>query len=75
MSKQAAKLAAIHAPKIYVEYGTGPHQGATREILIGLSLGVAAGFMWKTWHWGEKKKIKKYYEELEKIYAQEDAEV
>lgn len=48
MSKQAAKLTAIHAPKIYAEYGPGSGRpNAVREILTGLTLGIAAGLSWK----------------------------
>lgn len=57
MSKQAAKLAAIHAPKLYVEYGTQGHPSATREILTGLTLGIAAGFFWKVKLRKQKVKI------------------
>lgn len=49
MSKEAAKLAAIHAPKLYAEIGKGrsPRPSAVREIITGLTLGVACGVVWK----------------------------
>jgi hypothetical protein len=41
-----------------------------REIGIGLGLGLVAGFVWKTYHWGLMKDVKQWYAtEKKKIQA------
>lgn len=38
----------------------------TKEIFIGLGLGLVAGTMWKMHHWNEQRKVRSFYDMLEK---------
>jgi len=37
-----------------------------KEILIGITLGLAAGSVWKMHHWNEQRKVRTFYDLLEK---------
>ncbi|KAB5569518.1 hypothetical protein DKX38_003311 [Salix brachista] len=37
-----------------------------REICIGIALGLAAGSLWKMHHWNEQRKVRSFYDLLEK---------
>ncbi|KAG0478336.1 hypothetical protein HPP92_013055 [Vanilla planifolia] len=51
-----------------------PHTGlltlkgpsVVKEICIGITLGLFAGGLWKMHHWNEQRKIRSFYEMLEK---------
>ncbi|KAL6978303.1 hypothetical protein U1Q18_019972, partial [Sarracenia purpurea var. burkii] len=43
---------------------TGP--SVVKELLIGLSLGLVAGGLWKMHHWNEQRKRRAFYDLLEK---------
>ncbi|GBF99959.1 cytochrome c oxidase subunit 5C [Raphidocelis subcapitata] len=44
-----------------------------REITIGATLGIAAGFVWKTYHWNEKRRIAEYYSALAQKEQEDEA--
>ncbi|CAA0812890.1 Probable cytochrome c oxidase subunit 5C-3 [Striga hermonthica] len=37
-----------------------------KEILIGIALGIAAGSVWKMHHWNEQRKVREFYDLLDK---------
>ncbi|KAG6748394.1 hypothetical protein POTOM_048314 [Populus tomentosa] len=37
-----------------------------REICIGFALGLVAGGLWKMHHWNEQRKVRSFYDLLEK---------
>ncbi|GMN42548.1 hypothetical protein TIFTF001_011763 [Ficus carica] len=37
-----------------------------KEIFYGISIGLAAGFLWKVQHWNLQKKTKEFYEMLDR---------
>ncbi|KAG6787043.1 hypothetical protein POTOM_008671 [Populus tomentosa] len=37
-----------------------------KEICIGIALGLAAGSLWKMHHWNEQRKVRSFYDLLEK---------
>lgn len=37
-----------------------------KEIVIGFTLGLAAGSLWKMHHWNEQRKVRAFYDMLEK---------
>ncbi|KAI8522600.1 hypothetical protein RHMOL_Rhmol13G0008600 [Rhododendron molle] len=43
---------------------TGP--SVVKEIIIGFTLGLAAGGLWKMHHWNEQRKTRAFYDLLEK---------
>ncbi|XP_052180332.1 cytochrome c oxidase subunit 5C-2-like [Diospyros lotus] len=43
---------------------TGP--SVVKEIIIGITLGFAAGGLWKMHHWNEQRKTRVFYDLLEK---------
>lgn len=65
---------AIQAVKQFTDAGVASRVSVTKEIAIGLSLGIAAGLTWKSWHWNEKRKISEYYDTLEQINKQKAEE-
>ncbi|KAB5573351.1 hypothetical protein DKX38_000545 [Salix brachista] len=40
-----------------------------RKICIGIALGLAAGSLWKMHHWNEQRKVRSFYDLLEKVAA------
>lgn len=77
----ASKVAAAAAKAIYAEPAfvpKGPINSGRfnliREIAIGSSLGLSLGLIWKSWHWGEKRRLANYYSDLyKKEKADEEA--
>ncbi|KAK6911652.1 hypothetical protein RJ641_023745 [Dillenia turbinata] len=49
-----------------VAHATLQGPSVTKEICIGIVLGFLAGGVWKKHHWNEKRKIRGFYEALEK---------
>ncbi|KAL3819651.1 hypothetical protein ACJIZ3_005556 [Penstemon smallii] len=43
---------------------TGP--SVVKEIVIGAVLGIAAGSVWKMHHWNEQRKVRAFYDLLDK---------
>ncbi|XP_022728387.1 cytochrome c oxidase subunit 5C-like [Durio zibethinus] len=37
-----------------------------KEIIIGTTLGLCAGRLWKIYHWNEQRKARAFYDMLEK---------
>ncbi|KAK4404681.1 Cytochrome c oxidase subunitC-2 [Sesamum angolense] len=37
-----------------------------KEIIIGITLGIAAGSVWKMHHWNEQRKVRAFYDLLDK---------
>ncbi|CAN1353031.1 Cytochrome c oxidase subunit 5C-2 [Linum perenne] len=37
-----------------------------KEIVLGMVLGLAAGGLWKMHHWNEQRKVRAFYDMLEK---------
>ncbi|KAH6818651.1 cytochrome C oxidase subunit [Perilla frutescens var. hirtella] len=37
-----------------------------KEILIGVTLGIAAGSVWKMHHWNEQRRVRAFYDLLDK---------
>mmetsp|Transcript_17955 Transcript_17955/g.32788 ORF Transcript_17955/g.32788 Transcript_17955/m.32788 type:complete len:92 (+) Transcript_17955:70-345(+) len=66
---------AVSAPIEYVKFGEGAskHFSFNKHVTIALTAGAAVGFMWKTWHWNEKRFIAQYYADLAKKEATEEA--
>lgn len=68
-SKAAATTAAkaIYAAPHFVPKGpiTSGRFNLVREVLIGTTIGVSLGMVWKTWHWSQKRKIADYYRQLD----------
>lgn len=58
---------AIQAVRQFAKPGAGTQVSAAKEIAIGLTLGLAAGCTFKSWHLNEKRKISEYYETLEQL--------
>lgn len=68
-SQVAAKVGkAIYAQPLFVPKGpiNSGRFNLIREIVIGTSLGISLGLMWKSWHWGEKRRLAQYYSDLYK---------
>ncbi|KAL8489157.1 hypothetical protein ACS0TY_024685 [Phlomoides rotata] len=51
-------------PRIAHATLTGP--SVIKEIVIGAALGIAAGTVWKMHHWNEQRKVRTFYELLDK---------
>ncbi|KAK9735771.1 hypothetical protein RND81_04G226700 [Saponaria officinalis] len=43
---------------------TGP--SVVKEIVIATGLGLAAGTLWKMHHWNEQRKVRAFYDMLDK---------
>jgi len=72
MASTAGK--ALQAVKQFTTTGNASRVSVTKEITIGLTLGIGAGLMWKSWHWNEKRKVSEYYDALQAINAQKASE-
>jgi len=58
---------AIAAPKLYAAVkGRALPSSVVKEILMGLTVGLCVGGVWKTYHWNERRKAQEYYQGLEK---------
>ncbi|XP_050223160.1 putative cytochrome c oxidase subunit 5C-4 [Mercurialis annua] len=46
----------------------GGHKGPSiiKEIIYGMSIGLAAGLLWKMHHWNNQKRTKEFYNLLER---------
>ncbi|KAF3793219.1 Cytochrome c oxidase subunit 5C [Nymphaea thermarum] len=49
-----------------IAHATLKGPSVVKEILIGLSLGLMAGGLWKMHHWNEQRKTRSFYDMLEK---------
>ncbi|KAI3891530.1 hypothetical protein MKX03_009039 [Papaver bracteatum] len=47
-------------------YATLKGPSVVKEICIGITLGLVAGCMWKMHHWNEHRKVRLFYDLLEK---------
>lgn len=58
---------AIYAAPTFLPKGpiNGGRFNLLKEIFIGSVLGIGAGLVWKTYHWGTKRQIAQYYQELD----------
>lgn len=54
----------MSGPRIAHATLKGP--SVVKEIIIGLTLGLAAGGVWKMHHWNEQRKTRTFYDLLEK---------
>jgi len=70
----AAAVKAITAEPMFIPKGpiNAGRFNLIREIIIGTTLGLAGGFVWKTWHWGEKRRIATFYTELAQKELEEE---
>ena len=46
----------IRAVKMFSQGGMSSKASATKEIAVGLVLGLSAGFVWQTYHWKENER-------------------
>ncbi|CAK9152900.1 unnamed protein product [Ilex paraguariensis] len=49
-----------------VAHATLKGPSVVKEILIGITLGLAAGSLWKMHHWNEQRRVRTFYDLLEK---------
>ncbi|XP_014512544.1 cytochrome c oxidase subunit 5C-2 [Vigna radiata var. radiata] len=49
-----------------IAHATLKGPSVVKEIIIGITLGLAAGSVWKMHHWNEQRKIRTFYDLLEK---------
>ncbi|KAL6179730.1 hypothetical protein ACLB2K_046402 [Fragaria x ananassa] len=49
-----------------VAHATLKGPSVVKEIIIGAVLGLAAGGLWKMHHWNEQRKVRTFYDLLEK---------
>ncbi|CAL9207098.1 unnamed protein product [Musa hybrid cultivar] len=49
-----------------IAHATLKGPSVVKEICIGLTLGLFAGGLWKMHHWNEQRKIRAFYDMLEK---------
>ncbi|CAK9145216.1 unnamed protein product [Ilex paraguariensis] len=49
-----------------VAHATLKGPSVVKEIIIGITLGLAAGSLWKMHHWNEQRKVRAFYDLLEK---------
>ncbi|CAL0300214.1 unnamed protein product [Lupinus luteus] len=54
----------MSGPRIAHATLKGP--SVVKELLIGITLGLAAGGIWKMHHWNEQRKVRTFYDLLEK---------
>jgi hypothetical protein len=60
-SNQISKMAGSR-----VAHATLKGPSVVKELCIGFALGLAAGGLWKTYHWNEQRKVRQFYDLLEK---------
>ncbi|KAK7392236.1 hypothetical protein VNO78_20668 [Psophocarpus tetragonolobus] len=49
-----------------IAHATLKGPSVVKEIIIGITLGIAAGSVWKMHHWNEQRKVRTFYDLLEK---------
>ncbi|KAK7269607.1 hypothetical protein RIF29_22340 [Crotalaria pallida] len=49
-----------------IAHATLKGPSVVKEIIIGITLGLAAGSLWKMHHWNEQRKARTFYDLLEK---------
>lgn len=49
-----------------IAHATLKGPSVVKEICIGIVLGLAAGSLWKMHHWNEQRKVRAFYDLLEK---------
>ncbi|WCJ20012.1 Cytochrome c oxidase subunit 5C [Euphorbia peplus] len=49
-----------------VAHATLKGPSVVKELCIGLVLGLAAGGLWKMHHWNEQRRVRTFYDLLEK---------
>ncbi|CBI39596.3 hypothetical protein PVL29_017907 [Vitis rotundifolia] len=49
-----------------IAHATLKGPSVVKEICIGATLGLLAGGLWKMHHWNEQKKLRTFYDMLEK---------
>lgn len=49
-----------------VAHATLKGPSVIKEIVIGTTLGIVAGSIWKMHHWNEQRKVRSFYDLLEK---------
>ncbi|KAL6539727.1 hypothetical protein OROMI_024611 [Orobanche minor] len=49
-----------------IAHATLKGPSVVKEILIGTVLGIAAGTVWKMHHWNEQRRIRAFYDMLDK---------
>lgn len=59
-----------------IAHATLKGPSVVKEIVIATALGIAAGTVWKMHHWNEQRKVRTFYELLDKglitVVAQEE---
>ncbi|RDX62964.1 Cytochrome c oxidase subunit 5C-2, partial [Mucuna pruriens] len=51
-----------------IAHATLKGPSVVKEIIIGITLGLAAGSVWKMHHWNEQRKVRTFYDLLEKDF-------
>ena len=49
-----------------IAHATLKGPSVVKEIIIGITLGLCAGGLWKMHHWNEQRKVRAFYDMLEK---------
>lgn len=49
-----------------VAHATLKGPSVVKEILIGTALGIVAGSVWKMHHWNEQRKVRAFYDMLDR---------
>ncbi|XP_022842111.1 probable cytochrome c oxidase subunit 5C-1 [Olea europaea var. sylvestris] len=49
-----------------IAHATLKGPSVVKEIVIGIALGLAAGSIWKMHHWNEQKRVRSFYDLLNK---------
>lgn len=68
MSTSAGKVAShAEAAQVYMKKGGARKPPSlVTEIVLGISLGIFAGYLWKMHHWNNQRRTKQFYEMLDK---------
>lgn len=76
LKKKIMKMARLHLQTVQslrstmagsrVAHATLKGPSVVKELCIGLALGLAAGSLWKMHHWNEQRKVRQFYDLLEK---------
>ncbi|KAI3472402.1 hypothetical protein Pfo_029523 [Paulownia fortunei] len=49
-----------------IAHATLKGPSVVKEILIGIALGITAGSFWKMHHWNEQRRVRAFYDLLDK---------